>query len=76
MRLNVRTLTNRIIVLEVKETDIIKQVKQYIEDKEGVPCIQQMLFFTGKMLDDDKHLSFYNIKENAVICLVLKLCGR
>jgi len=74
--LNGETFTGigRTVTLEeIEPSDSIHSVKTKIEATEGIPPAEQVLYFDGQVLGDDKTLSDFNITDDVVLnCLVLE----
>ncbi|KAJ4830261.1 NEDD8 protein, partial [Turnera subulata] len=73
--IKVRTLTGKEIEIDIEPTDTIDRVKERVEEKEGIPPVQQRLIYGGKQLGDDRTARDYNIEGGSVLHLVLALRG-
>jgi len=75
MQIIVKTLTHKIIDLDVESSDRIGDIKLKIQNQQGIPTWQQILMFEEEKLIDDRTIYHYNILDQSVLCLVLKLRG-
>nr|GEX85109.1 ubiquitin-NEDD8-like protein RUB2 [Tanacetum cinerariifolium] len=60
--IKVKTLTGKEIEIDIEPTDTIDRIKERVEEKEGIPPVQQRLIYAGKQLADDKTAKEYNIE--------------
>lgn len=75
MQVKVKTLTGRDIVVEIDRADPIIRIKEMMEEKEGIPPLQQRLIFNGSQLDDTKTVDDSGIVAGSSLHLVLTLRG-
>ena len=75
MQVFVRTLSGKVISLEIESGTTIPEVKRLIQIKEGVLPEDMRLIHAGKQLANDKTVAHYNIKKEDTIHLVLRLYG-
>ena len=71
MHIYIKTLTGKIITLEVQPSDTIEIVKAKIQDKESIPSDQQQLIFLNDVLEDGHTLSHYNIRTLSTLDFVV-----
>ena len=73
--IKVKTLTGKEIEIDIEPTDSVERIKERVEEKEGIPPVQQRLIFGGKQMNDEKIAKDYNIEGGSVLHLVLALRG-
>ena len=67
MEIYVKTLSKQTIKLNLKSNDAIKDVKDNIHVKEGIPPDRQRLMFGEEELEDSLTLSDYNIPNKSTL---------
>ena len=75
MQLMVKTLTGRKQQFNFDPENTILQVKQALEEKEGIDIEQIRLIFGGKQLSDELTIASYNMEAGSTIHMVLQLRG-
>ncbi|KAF9608514.1 hypothetical protein IFM89_009880 [Coptis chinensis] len=75
MQIFIRVPSGKTINCRVDGSYTVQNVQEMIEEQEGIHIKSQRLIFGGMQLEPSRSLANYNIKEEATIHLVLRLCG-
>ena len=73
MLLHIKTLVGKYISVEAEASNTIGSVKLQIQTAELIPVSQQLLFFDGTQLEDDKPLADFSIGRDDTIRLIVRL---
>ena len=68
-------MNSKEIEIDIEPTDTTERIKERVEEKEGIPPVQQRLIFAGKQMGEGKTAKDYNIEGGTVLHLVLALRG-
>ncbi len=71
LRIRVKMTAGKVITLEVKPQDTIKNVKKKLYQKEGIPVEHHCFFYNGEKLRDHITLKDYCIKGESLLHLLL-----
>jgi len=74
MLITFKTLEQQTFQIEIDETEKVKALKEKIQQEKGLPVAGQKLIYAGKILDDEKLISEFDIDpiKNFVVIMVVK----
>ncbi|KAF9619492.1 hypothetical protein IFM89_007240 [Coptis chinensis] len=75
MQIFIRVPSGKLINCRVDGSYTVQNVQEMIEEQEGIHIRSQRLIYGAMQLEPSRSLDDYNIKEDATIHLVLRLCG-
>ena len=70
-----RTLSGRIVALNLGGEDTVRHMKSVIYEKEGIPPDQQKVLLGRRLLKDGKKLRDYGLHSGGIVDLTLGLLG-
>ena len=76
MQIIIKTLTDKTIPISCSPDDTVEEIKNKVQDKEGIPPDQQRFISKdGRQLEDSQYLKDYGIEDGNTVSLVLRLRG-
>lgn len=73
--IQIRSLTGKETSIKVHHKMIVSEVKSMIEKIDQTPFDQQRLVYNGKQLEDERTLDYYDVKQDTVIHIILRIRG-
>lgn len=70
-----RTLTGKTLYISLDQDLTVFELKNRVQDREGILPNIQRLIVSGQNLEDARTLSSYNIGDQAIVHLVLGMTG-
>merc|ERR1711908_185161 len=74
MQIFVKTPEEKTISMEVSNCESVRILKAKVQQKEGIPLLQQRLIFAGRELEDESPISAYGVQKESILHLMLRLC--
>lgn len=75
MQIFIKTLSGRKNPFNFEGSQTVLEVKQALQEKEGIQVDQIRLIYMGKQLSDEKTLQEFNVAPGSTIHMVLQLRG-
>jgi hypothetical protein len=75
MQIFIKTLSGRKSPFNFEASQTVLEVKQALQEKEGIQVEQIRLIYMGKQLSDEKTLAEFNITPGGTMHMMLQLRG-
>ena len=75
MLITIKTLAGRKISLDFEPTQKINEIKETLQEKEGIPKDQIRLIYSGKVLPEESKIEEFNIQPGTIILMMMNLRG-
>ena len=73
--IQIRSLTGKETLIKVHHKMRVSELKEMIEKQDQTPFDQQRLVYNGKQLEDERTLDYYNIIQDTVVHIILRIRG-
>ena len=75
INLQIKTATGKLIIVKINPADTILQLKKKIYLAEDISIESQRIVYAGKQLEDNYTLCHYNITNECVVHIIIRLRG-
>ena len=75
MLITIKTLSGRRLSLDFEPTQKVEEIKNALQEKEGIPVAQIRLIYSGKILKDDLTIQEANINPGTTLMMMMHLKG-
>ena len=73
--IQIRSLTGKHTEIKVHHKMRVSELKDMIERADQTPFDQQRLVYNGKQLEDERTLDYYDIKQDTIVHIILRIRG-
>lgn len=75
MLICIKTLSGRKLSLDFEPSQKIIEIKETLQEKEGIPKEQIRLIYSGKVINDELKIEESGIQAGAILMMALNLKG-
>ena len=75
MLITIKTLSGRKLSLDFEPTQKVEDIKNALQEKEGIPIGQIRLIYSGKILKDELTIQEANIIPGTTLMMMMHLRG-
>ena len=75
MLITIKTLSGRKLSLDFEPNQKVEEIKNALQEKEGIPVVQIRLIYSGKILKDELTIQEANINPGTTLMMMMHLKG-